>query len=313
MKLYNDARDAVFEELYSLALRDKNVIVLSGDTGAYIFKLFKENMPQQFYNVGIAEQNMMSVAAGLTLSGKQVFVYGISNFVTLRCLEQIKIDICCMQRPVIIIGMGTGYVYSSDGPTHHITEDVGVMRALPGITILSPSDCSLCAASIHLAYNSQKPCYIRFDKGPFNHIYQPDSDFSIGVSQIKPGNDYVIVATGIMVNQAQRVAEELEKKGVDLAVIDLYRIKPVNAQLLIELLQPFKGIFTLEEHTIIAGLGSVIIETLMAHKVMIPVEMFGIPGVARSEVGSRDYMRRLDGTDVDAVASKILRSIGHAV
>ena len=312
MKAYQDARDAVFEELYSLALRDKDVIVLSADTGAFMFKLFKEKIPRQYYNVGIAEQNMMSVAAGLTLTGKKVFVYGISNFVTMRCLEQIKIDICCMDRPVTIMGMGTGYVYSSDGPTHHITEDVALMRALPGMVVLSPSDCSLCAASIHLAYHSGKPCYIRFDKGPFEPIYEPDSDFSAGVSQVRAGRDYALVATGVMVNQAQRVAEELEKRGLDLAVIDLYRIKPVNAELLIELLRPFKAIFTLEEHTIMGGLGSVVLETLLPD-VMIPVERFGIPGVARSEVGSREYMRALDGTDVATVAERILRSAGRAV
>ncbi|SJZ34662.1 transketolase [Trichlorobacter thiogenes] len=313
MKIYEDARDAIFEELYELALKDKDVIVLSADTGAYMLTLFKKNIPEQFYNVGIAEQNMMSVAAGLSMSGKKVFVYGISNFVTLRCLEQIKIDICCMQRPVTIIGMGTGYVYSSDGPTHHITEDVAVMRAIPGITILSPSDCSLCAASIHIAYNSQGPCYIRFDKGPFDQIYQPDTDFSSGVSEITAGIDYAIIATGIMVNQAQFIAKECEKRGIAIAVIDLYRLKPVNTKGLVEMLRKFKGVFTLEEHTIIGGIGSIIAETLVTNNIMIPVKMFGIPDVSRRDVGSREFMRRLDGTDVDTVVSEIMSAIDHAV
>lgn len=313
MKLYDDARDAIFEELYELALKDKDVIVLSADTGAYMFNLFKKNIPEQFYNVGIAEQNMMTVAAGLSLSGKKVFVYGISNFVTLRVLEQIKIDICCMQRPVTIIGMGTGYVYSSDGPTHHITEDVAVMRAIPGITILSPSDCSLCAASIHLAYNRQVPCYIRFDKGPFDHIYQPDTDFSSGVSEITPGKDYAIIATGIMVNQAQIIAKNCEKRGIALAVIDLYRLKPVNTKVLVEILRKFKGVFTLEEHTIIGGVGSIVAETLVTNNIMIPVKMFGIPDVSRCDVGSREYMRRLDGTDVNSVVLNIMSAIDNAV
>lgn len=312
MKSYTDARDAIFEELYALALNDRDVIVLSADTGAYMFNLFKKNIPKQFYNVGIAEQNMISVASGLSLSGKKVFVYGISNFVTLRCLEQVKIDICCMQRPVTIIGMGTGYVYSSDGPTHHITEDVAVMRTMPGMTILSPSDCSLCAASIHLAYNMQSPCYIRFDKGPFTQIYRPDADFSAGLSEIRAGKEHAIVATGIMVNQAQIIAEELNKSGIDLAVIDLYRIKPVNTVELVNMLKKYKGVFTLEEHTVIGGIGSVIAETCAAHNIMIPVKMFGIPDVSRCEVGSRVFMRRLDGTDVDSVVSEILRSINHA-
>ena len=109
MKLYNDARDAIFQELYSIASRDPNVIVLTADTGALMFKEFKKTIPSQFYNVGVAEQNMMSVAAGLALTGKKVFVYAITNFATLRCYDQIKIDICSMASPVTILGMGTGW------------------------------------------------------------------------------------------------------------------------------------------------------------------------------------------------------------
>ncbi len=156
-KVYNNSRDAIFTELYEIALQDPNVILLAADTGAHMFKEFKKNIPKQFFYVGVAEQNAISVAAGLALTGKHVFIFGITNFVTLRCYEQIRVDLCCMKLPVTILGMATGYVYSSDGPTHHITEDVSAMRALPGMTIWCTSDYMMAASLVHLAYNTQRP------------------------------------------------------------------------------------------------------------------------------------------------------------
>ena len=165
---YTDCRDAVFQEIFILAKKDPRVVVLSADTGAFIFKQFKEELPNQFFYTGIAEQNTMSVAAGLARMGRKPFVFGISNFVTHRCLEQIRIDVCGMNLPVTILGTGTGLIYSADGLTHHITEDVSVMRALPNMKIYSPSDHNSLASLIHEAYRSTGPCYIRFDKHKTN-------------------------------------------------------------------------------------------------------------------------------------------------
>src|ERR1700690_3140252 len=172
MKDYTDSRDAVFQELYDIAIRDSRVIVLSGDTGAMMFEKFQKNIPDQFYNLGLAEQNMMSVAAGLAKAGKRPFVYAISNFTTLRCLEQIRNDVCGMNLPVTILGSGTGFTYASDGMTHHMTEDVAIMRALPDMTIFSPSDYNSCALMVrHVYEHMETPVYLRFDKGPFQKKY----------------------------------------------------------------------------------------------------------------------------------------------
>ena len=307
MKVYTDARDATFEELYDIALQDSDVIVLSADTGAYMFKEFKRNIPQQFYNVGVAEQNAIAVAAGLALTGKRVFVFGIGNFVTLRCYEQIKNDLCCMDLPVTILGMGTGYAYSIDGPTHHMTQDISIMRASPGMTVWSPSDYTMTAALVHLAYQSPGPKYIRIDKGPFTPIYDPENpDFSDGLATVKSGAALTIVAAGIMVTQALKVVEELAEHGVDAGIVDFYRLSPANDRLFLETVSHSKRIVTLEEHTIAGGLGSIVCEILADHETTIPVKRIGIPNNYRFEVGSREWVRSLDGLHVSGITKTIL-------
>lgn len=306
-KTYNDTRDATFGELYDIALGDPNVILLTADTGALMFKEFKKNIPKQFFNVGVAEQNAMSVAAGLALGGKHVFVFGITTFVTFRCYEQVKIDICSMGLPVTILGMGTGYVYSSDGPTHHMTEDVALMRALPGMTIWSPSDYTMTAQVVHLAYKTPGPSYIRIDKGPFLHIYDNSNhDFGDGLAVLKPGKDLTIIATSIMVSQALALADGLKKRGIRAGVVDLYRLKPVNKKLLIDAIKPSKRVMTLEEHTVFGGLGSIVCEIMVDNGIHVPIKMFGIPDKYQCEVGSREGLRLLDGLDVASISKAVL-------
>lgn len=305
--VYDDTRDATFCELYKIAIADPNVIVLSADTGAMMFKEFAKNIPDQFYNVGIAEQNAISVAAGLALAGKHVFVFGISNFVTLRCFEQIKVDLCCMQLPVTILGMGTGYSYSSDGPTHHMIEDMSIMRSLPGMTIWCPSDCTMTAELVHLAYHTDTPSYIRTDKGPLTHIYDNvEHNFEDGFAVLKEGKDLTIVATGIMTSRALSIVDELEKQQIDAGLVDLYRIKPVNTVKLIEILKSSTRIVTLEENTVIGGIGSIVREILADNEIFVPVKVFGIPDKYTMEVGSRDMLCSLDGIDVSTVSGTVL-------
>ena len=298
MKQYTDSRDAIFEELFSIALQDPRVVVLSADTGAFIFKEFKKRIPNQFFNIGIAEQNMISVAGGLALEGKRVFVFGISNFVTLRCFEQIRLDICSMGLPITILGMGAGYTYSADGPTHHITEDVAVMRTLPNMTIFSPSDYTQMAMSVHLAYRNTQATYIRIDKGPLPKLYEAsDEDFSSGLRRLKHGKDITLVATGAWVGEAIRIAEGLESVGLEVGVIDLFRIKPVNENLLRSELAMASRVATFEEHSIIGGLGSLVAEVLSQSQMPLPLKIFGTPDQFRSEVGSREKMREFAGLD----------------
>lgn len=306
LKQYNDVRDAIFQELYDIALNDQRVMVLSVDTGAMMFKEFKKNIPNQFYNVGIAEQNAMSAAAGLALTGRHVFVYGITNFVTLRCFEQLKLDICSMKLPVTILASGTGYIYSEDGPTHHMLENVSVVRTLPGMMILSPSDYTAAASFVHLAYKTQSPSCIIFDKGPFSPIYDTSSsDFSNGLSVLKEGKDLMIVATGVTVGQALTIADELRNEGIGAGVLDLYKLKSINKSLLFDSLKGCRRIATLEEHTVIGGLGGLICEFMAEAGLLIPVKVFGIPDTFRCEVGNRERLRSLDGINKSNILENI--------
>lgn len=320
-KEYNDSRDAIFSELYSIALKDKNVVLLTVDTGAQIFKDFKKNIPEQFYNLGIAEQNAVSVAAGLSIAGKKVFLFGITNFVSLRCFEQIKIDICSMNLPVTIIGMGSGYIYPEDGPTHHMTDNIAILRTIPDMTIYSTSDYTMMANLIHTAYYLKSPCFIQFDRD-LNKKYNLDYDFSDGIAILKgykstgyksTENNIAIIATGVMVDSALRIAEELEETELDtceldICVIDLYRLKPLNEKLLIDYIKDSKRIVTLEEHSIYGGIGSMICETLIKNNILIPIKIIGIPDIFHSDIGDREYMRKSDRIDVNTVTNAIINS-----
>jgi len=304
-QIYHEARDAVFQELYNLAEKDKNVILLTVDTGAFLLKQFQQNLPEQFFNVGIAEQNSMSVAAGLALSGKKVFVFGISNFVTLRCFEQLKLDICCMDLAVTVIAMGSGFMYSKDGPTHHMTDVLTLTRTLPGIALWSPSDFNSITAATHAAYKSDTPNFIYMDRGPFDPVYAQNASFEDGVKTIRKGDSLTIVATGIMVTQAMQVATELSKEGIECAVVDVYRLKPLDANLLFEQLQGSSKIITLEENVTSGGLGSLVCETLAQRGAGIPVKMLGISDQYRTEIGDREMLRSCCGLDKKSIIKTI--------
>ncbi len=302
-----DLRDAFFDELYEIAKIDSNVIFLTADMGAYSLGKFKKDLKKQYINVGIAEQNMVSVAAGLALGGKTVFIYTIVPFATLRCYEQIKIDLCCMNLPVTIVGVGVGLTYGSDGPTHHGTQDIAVMRALPEITILSPSDSAITAASAKIAYKNSGPTYIRIDKGKYPALYEKESDFSDGLSMLKEGKDIIIISTGIMVHQALKVAQNLANHSISVGVIDLYRIKPLNTELLLKFISNSKRIVTLEENTIIGGIGSIVSEVLSDYERNISLKRIAIPDKHCFESGDREYLHTLHNLDVDNVVNTILQ------
>ena len=172
-----DMRDAFFDKLYDIAAKDKKVIFLTADMGAFSLERFKKNLKPQYFNVGVAEQNMVSVAAGLALSGKNVFIYSIVPFVTQRCYEQIKVDLSLMNLPVTIIGSGPGFSYNSDGPTHHALQDLAIIRALPNMTILSPSDSDMAEAFAMLSYKNKGPTYVRLDKGKYSSLYSKNTNY----------------------------------------------------------------------------------------------------------------------------------------
>ena len=300
-----DLRDAFFDELYDLARKDKDLIFLTADMGAFSLKRFKKDMREQYINVGVAEQNMISVAAGLALGGKNVFVYSIAPFVTLRCYEQIKIDFCCMNLPVTIVGIGAGVTYGADGPTHHATHDIAVMRALPEMTILNPSDAALTKASACFAYTNATPTYIRIEKGILPSIHT-EENFHQGLSELSQGADVTILATGVMVHKALDVAQQMKEKGFSAGVVDIYRIKPLDQGNLLKIITRSKRIVTLEDNSIIGGLGSMISEVICDYQVNKPLKRIAMPDHHCFESCQREDLHTLYHLDVDTVEQTII-------
>ncbi len=309
MRISNtDIRDAFFDEVYEIASKDPNVMFLTADMGALSLNRFKKDLSHQYINVGVAEQNLVSIAAGLALGGKKVFIYSIAPFVTQRCYEQIKVDLCCMRLPVTIIGSGPGITYSSDGPTHHAIQDVAIMRALPEMIILNPSDSVMATAAARIAYKSYGPVYVRIDKGKLPLLYDDTEEFSDGLAVLKTGRDLMIITTGIMVHQAFKVADELAKYSIDAGIIDLYRIKPINEELLLSVIEKSNRIVTMEEHSIIGGIGSAVSEIFVDKGKTVPIKRIAIADKYCVGYGDREWMRKYYGLDIKNICKLIINN-----
>ena len=272
-----DMRDAFFKGLYQVIESDKNVMVLTADHGAFGLNRIKEDFPNQYLNVGIAEQNMVSVAAGLALSGKIVYIYSIINFVTLRCLEQINIDIASMNLHINIVGVGAGFTYSTDGPTHHGTQDVAIMSVIPNLSIYNCSDAVNSNAFAKMGYENKGPKYIRIEKGLVPELYKQENLFEDGIAKVKNGNDTYILSSGIMIHKAIDAAKTLSKNDSEIGVLDLYRMKPINEILLVDFLSDVKKLLIIEDNICTGGLSEKVCSILMKNKMTLDMKILNVP------------------------------------
>ena len=294
-------RDAFLDELYKIASTDRRVVLVSADFGAPSLDRFRKGLSGQFINVGIAEQNMVSVAAGLALGGKIVFTYAILPFITMRCYGQTRVDLCSMNLPVTLVGVGPGYAYDDSGPTHHAPEDIAIMRVLPNIAIWSASDSEMAVSFARMAYDTSGPKYIRLDRT--KHPVGTDKrDLSQGFRELRRGEKLTIIATGYMVGRALKVADELAKHDIDAGVIDLYRIKPINQEVILGR----KRIVTLEEHFLPGGLGSIVSEIIVDSGQHSVLKRIGLPLEYTVHYGGREHLHELAGLDVKSVTKTIL-------
>lgn len=301
-------RDAFFSSFYEIAARDKQVILLAADNGAIVLDKFRRNIPEQFINVGVAEQNMIGVAAGLAMRGKIVYAYTIIPFAVMRCFEQIRVDMCWNNLPVKVVGVGAGITYFTLGPTHHATEDIALMRSLPRMTVLNSSDNTMASAFAQLSYKLQEPVYIRLDRVGEPLVYANHEDnFSDGLSVLETGRDLWLIATGRMVLTAQQVAQELSNRSIDVGVIDLYRIKPLNIELLLKVIGGTRYIATLEENSVIAGIGSAVSEILAESGQAFQFKRLGLPDKFCGQYGPREYLLALNKLDVKGVTDTLLK------
>lgn len=246
-----DFRDAVFNTVEAIIEKDQNAVILTNDMGAMGLDKISKFAPDRVINVGITEQNMVGVAAGLALSGKTVFVYGILSHVVFRALEQIKLDVCVQNLPVIFIGVGAGLAYGVDGPTHQGVEDIAVLGALPNMTIFNPCDIYSASYAIKKSYERQSPCFVRIDKENLPQLYSNEDELNAGLMFHSPDESGLmrgaIISSGICIWSALKAKEILSNKGVECGVIDVFCIKPLNVNLLQELTKNLSWVVVVEE------------------------------------------------------------------
>ena len=295
-------RNAFSNALVNAAKSDQRVVLLTGDHGYSLFDEFRKVCPDQYINAGVAEQNMVGVAAGLAKAGFKPFVYGLSAFVPIRVLEQIKLDICYEQLPVILIGDGAGVVYSSLGSSHQSTEDIAALRAVPHIAILSPADSYEMTQCMTLAIQSNQPVYIRIGKADLEPIHDSLPIFQLGeLCQIKQGSGKIcLIATGSMVKTAMSVSEKLD----NLELWSAPCIKPINIEQVVSIAQRHEIIVVLEEHSVYGGLGSAIAEITSEYS---PTRVYriGIQDRFSKFCGSYQYLMEEHKLDLKYVLSKI--------
>lgn len=304
-------RKVFFQILEDIVRQNKDIFLLTGDLGVKFFQNFKNIDPKRFINVGVAEPNMIGIAAGLALSGKNVYCYSIIPFLTMRTFEQIRVDICYNNLNVKLLGAGGGLVYGAEGVTHHAIEDIAIMRALPNMTVVAPGDAKEADALAKASIDFPGPLYIRFGRDSDPIIHERDIDFKIGKGiTVEVGKDICLMATGTMLSVAKSVCGILEKQGSKLTLISLHTIKPLDEELVKECAKSYQAIFTLEEHNIIGGLGSAVAEVLAEIKYGKIFKRIGIPDrYTFPIIGSPDYLLEKLGLAPEIIAQNILKEV----
>jgi transketolase len=251
----------------------------------------------------VAEQNMTGVATGMAMEGLIVFTYSIGNFPTLRCLEQIRNDAAYHEANVKIVSVGSGFSYGSLGMSHHATEDISILRAIPGITIFSPGDLWETMEATEAAVKTPGPCYLRLDKSAAGSNEAPGEKFVIGEPRVRrQGNDLAIIATGGIVEEALKAAETLAAQNLQARVLSVHTIRPLRPESILAAARETRGIITLEEHTVDGGLGGLIAETLL--ECGVPPRRFrrmGLRSGFSAIVGSQAYLRKRYELNADAI------------
>lgn len=265
-------RQAYGATLLALGGENKDIVVLDADLSkSTMTAQFAEKYPERFFNMGISEQNLYGVATGLALSGKTVFASTFAMFAAGRAFEIIRNSIGYTKANVKICATHAGITVGEDGGSHQAIEDIALMRTIPGMTVVNPSDGMSADLLIRQAAAMKGPVYVRLGRAAVPGIYEADSKLEIGKGVcVRDGSDYTIIATGIMVNEALIAAEALEKEGISLRVIDMHTIKPIDKEIIIKAAKETKGIVTAEEHTVIGGLGSAVSEVVVQNS---PVKM----------------------------------------
>ena len=301
-------RDAFVRALTELAAEDPSLVLVNGDLGFGVLADFVRRFPDSYLNAGVAEQNMTAVACGMAMAGAHAYTYSIGNFPTLRCLEQLRNDVCYHGADVTVVAVGGGFSYGQLGMSHFATEDLAILRALPGMTVVAPSDPWQAYALTRQMHAAGGPHYLRLDKSSAG---VPEGDVVLGKArQVRPGSDAVVFATGGVLGEAIAAAEDMAARGVRVRVVDIHTLKPFDAQAVCRAAAECRVVLTLEEHTIIGGLGGAVAEACLSGGVKVDhFVRVGLQDRHPDVVGDQAYLRALHGLDRRGVAEALRRAL----
>lgn len=300
-------RIAFVDTLFSLAKENRRIMLLTGDLGFSVFEKYMKQFPNQFLNMGVAEQNMTGVAAGMAMEGKIPIVYSIVPFVTMRNFEQIRNDICYQNLNVKIVGVGAGFSYGPYGHTHHGLEDIGILRTLPNMVILCPGDPQEVIAATKAALAHKGPVYLRLGKAGEQILHEGIPSFTIGKGIVlEEGTDITIIGTSTILYRAWEVTQKLKEKKIATRLISMISIKPLDTDLISDSVDKTKAIFTIEEHSVIGGLGSAVAEFLAKAEKKVLFRSIGVPDRFTKEMGLQEYMRKANGLSTEQIYKSII-------
>jgi transketolase len=304
-------RNAFAKTVTELSDVHPDLVMLAGDIGNRLFDRFKEKHPGRFFNCGVAEANMTGVAAGLAASGLRPITYTITPFNTIRCLEQIRLDICYPNLPVIIVGTGSGLSYASLGATHHSMEDIAVLRTLPNMHVVCPADPTEARLAVTDALRLGRPTYIRLGKKGEPNVHASDPEFRIGRGiTVRDGSTVALLSVGNMLEPALKCADHLDREGVSTKVVSFHTIKPLDESLLAELFADYELLVVLEEHGLIGGAGSAVLEWGNVNSADLrKLVRIGGPDRFLSACGDQEQARALFGLTAQQVSRQILERL----
>ncbi len=303
-------RNAFASTLTKLALENQRIVLLSGDIGNKLFDSFKEQCPGRFFNCGVAEANMTTMAAGMALCGLRPATYTIASFVTVRCLEQIRIDVCYHNLPVIIVGVGAGLSYAELGATHHSCEDIAMMRVLPNMTVICPGDAVEVRLALAAAFKHGGPVYIRLGKKnePIIHKDEPVFQIGKGIIMRAGSREVCLLGTGNVMPVVLEAANLLATHGIETQVVSMHTVKPLDEDLLEKVFSQFKIVATVEEHSLIGGFGGSVAEWLSDQRSRkVDLLRIGAKDEFIHGAGKQKTARQSVGIDAGFISAEILR------
>ena len=306
-------RTAFIRALLEAAEDDERVTLVVGDLGFGVVEPFAERFPERYVNVGVAEQNMTGVAAGMAMSGNVVFTYSIANFPTLRCLEQVRNDVCYHKADVKIVAVGGGFAYGPLGMSHHATEDIAIMRALPNMTVIAPGDPIEAAAATRAIIDRPGPAYLRLGRAGEATVHQAEIDFQIGRAiELADGEDLTLISTGGLLVRAVGVAKELKRNGISARVLSMHTVKPLDVEAVLAAAAETRAIATLEEHSILGGLGGAVAEVLAEHDgPKVPFTRIGLESTFATVAGDEEFLRESFGLSEETVLHRLMKLVGQ--